>query len=597
MASSETPRQWLRRTAGRGERWTRLSVLAGTLSTLVLLVQAWCIATIVQRMAIDNASFESLLLPLLLLPPAFVARGLSMRARTIAGARAGIEIRQSVRRELLERIAALGPIWARRQHSATLGNRIWDQVDALQGFYADYRPQLLLCAITPLIILIAVFPLNWAAGLILLATGPLIPLNMAMVGLGAKKRQEDQFREMTRMSRHFLDTLRGLPTLRLFNASKRQAKTVHSTSENFRRRTMRVLRLAFLSSTVLEFFASVSIALLALYIGFTYLGHFDFGLYEHGMTLFMGMFILILAPEFYQPLRDLGVHYHAKAEAEAAAEDLLPILARRVHEREGRPSWQRRGALSLTLENASARYAGRRTPALADISFTLRAGETLAVAGPSGAGKSSLLSVLMGFMVLEQGTISVRDDRGERLLSDIPPADWQRELAWVGQSAVIVSGSLADNLRLAAPEADDEALRRALSQAALGAWLEALPDGLATPLGEGGRSVSGGQARRISLARAFLRNASLVLLDEPTASLDRESEARVIEALKRLRRGRTLVLLTHRLELLDLADRVLMLDGGRVRALERPEALHVSGDTHARRDAPADTDPTGESLS
>lgn len=592
MASSETPRQWLKRTARRGERWTRLSVLAGTLSTLVLLVQAFCIATVVQRMAIDGADFESVLLPLLLLPPAFVARGLLTRARTIASARAGIEIRQSVRRELLERIAALGPIWARRQHSAALGNRVWDQVDALQGFYADYRPQMLLCAITPLIILIAVFPLNWAAGLILLATGPLIPLNMAMVGLGAKKRQEDQFREMTRMSRHFLDTLRGLPTLRLFNASKRQAKAVHSTSENFRRRTMRVLRLAFLSSTVLEFFASVSIALLALYIGFTYLGHFDFGLYEHGMTLFMGMFILILAPEFYQPLRDLGVHYHAKAEAEAAAEDLLPILARRVHEREHRTPWQRHGALSLRLENASARYAGRKAPALDDLSFTIEAGETLAVAGRSGAGKSSLLSALMGFMVLEKGTINVCDDQGERALVDIAPEQWQRELAWVGQSAVIVSGSLADNLRLAAPEADDRALHEALSQAALGDWFEALPEGLDTPLGEGGRSVSGGQARRISLARAFLRDAALVLLDEPTASLDRESEALVIEALKRLRRGRTLVLLTHRLELLELADRVLILDDGRLHALDRLEALRASGEPPS-----ADAMTSGEALS
>ncbi|WP_457808266.1 thiol reductant ABC exporter subunit CydD [Kushneria sp. EE4] len=579
MASNETPRQWLQRTARRGARWTRLSVIAGTLSTLILLVQAWCIATVAQRMVIDGADFSSLVVPLLLLPPAFIARGLLVRARTICGARGGIEIRQSVRRELLERVAILGPLWARRQHSATLSNRVWDQVDALQGFYADYRPQMLLCAIIPLIIVIAVVPLSWAAALILIATGPLIPLNMAMVGIGAKKRQEDQFLEMGRMSRHFLDTLQGLSTLKLFGVSKRQASEVHATSEGFRRRTMRVLRLAFLSSTVLEFFAAVSIALLALYLGFVYLGHFDFGMYDHGINLFIGLFILILAPEFYQPLRDLGVHYHAKAEAEAAAEDLMPILERRVFERDtDQPAWRPGGSLELSLEGLTARYAGQSSPALDQITLDIHANELLAVIGASGAGKSTLLNVLMGFMHPEAGTFHVTGGHQlPRALTDIRLDDWQHQIAWVGQSAVIVAGTLADNLRLANAQADDSALFEALEQAALKDWLAGLPDGLDTRLGEGGRAVSGGQARRIALARAFLRDARLILLDEPTASLDQASERLVMEALGRLCKGRTVVLLTHRMELLALADRVLMLDQGRVQALDTLEALRAPG--------------------
>ncbi|SPJ33397.1 thiol reductant ABC exporter subunit CydD [Kushneria phyllosphaerae] len=584
MASNETPRQWLQRTASRGARWSRLSVLAGTLSTLVLLVQAWCIATIAQRMVIDSTDFSALVTPLLLLPPAFIARGLLVRARTICGARGGIEIRQSVRRELLERIAVLGPLWARRQHSATLSNRIWDQVDALQGFYADYRPQMLLCGIIPIIILIAVAPLSWAAALILIATGPLIPINMAMVGIGAKKRQEDQFLEMGRMSRHFLDTLQGLSTLKLFGVSKRQADEVHTTSESFRRRTMRVLRLAFLSSAVLEFFASVSIALLALYLGFVYLGQFHFGMYDHGINLFMGLFILILAPEFYQPLRELGVHYHAKAQAEAAAEDLMPILNRRVFERDtDQPAWQPKGSLALSLEGLTARYAGRSSAALDDISIEIRAQEMLAVIGPSGAGKSTLLNVLMGFMHPEAGSLNVLEsDQTPRALIDIRSDDWQLQIAWVGQTAVIVSGTLAENLRLANAEASDQDLLDALEQAALQQWLTGLPDGLDTRLGEGGRAVSGGQARRIALARAFLRDARLVLLDEPTASLDQASERLVMEALARLCKGRTVVLLTHRMELLALADRVLMLDQGRVQALETLDNLRAPGGPLAR---------------
>ncbi|WP_299258400.1 thiol reductant ABC exporter subunit CydD [uncultured Kushneria sp.] len=584
MTSNETPRQWLKRTASRGARWSRLSVIAGTLSTLVLLVQAWCIATIAQRMVIDSTDFSALVTPLLLLPPAFIARGLLVRARTICGARCGIEIRQSVRRELLERIAVLGPLWARRQHSATLSNRIWDQVDALQGFYADYRPQMLLCGIIPIIILIAVAPLSWAAALILIATGPLIPINMAMVGIGAKKRQEDQFLEMGRMSRHFLDTLQGLSTLKLFGISKRQAGEVHTASESFRRRTMRVLRLAFLSSAVLEFFASVSIALLALYLGFVYLGQFHFGMYDHGINLFMGLFILILAPEFYQPLRDLGVHYHAKAEAEAAAEDLMPILNRRVFERDThQTAWQPEGSLALSLEGLTARYAGRASAALDDVSIEIRAQEMLAVIGPSGAGKSTLLNVLMGFMHPEAGTLSVVESgQPPRALIDIRSDDWQRQIAWVGQTAVIVSGTLAENLRLANAQASDQNLLDALEQAALHHWLAELPDGLETRLGEGGRAVSGGQARRIALARAFLRDARLVLLDEPTASLDQASERLVMESLARLCQGRTVVLLTHRMELLALADRVLMLDQGNVQALETLDDLRAPGGPLAR---------------
>ncbi|RKQ97051.1 ATP-binding cassette subfamily C protein CydD [Kushneria sinocarnis] len=588
MAQLPTVRQWLRATSRRAGPWQRLTVLAGTLSTLLLLVQAWAIATVAQRMVLDQAPLNTVLLPLALLPLAFAGRGLLAWLKTRAGARAGIAVRQSIRRELLERLAHLGPLWAQRQHSATLGNRIWDQVDALQSYHADFRPQTLLCATIPLVILAVVFPLNWAAGVILMVTGPLIPLNMIMVGFGARGRQEAQFVEMSRMSRHFLDTLRGLPTLKLFGISRRHADTVYEASENFRQRTMRVLRLAFLSSTALEFFSSVSIAILALYIGFSYLGQFHFGTWGHGIDLFTGLFLLILAPEFYQPLRDLGVHYHAKAEAEAAAEDLIPMLERPVAERQGAEPWQVPEALALRLHQVTGRYAGQRSPALKALDMTIEAGERLAVIGPSGSGKSTLLNILMGFMRLEEGALLARGDDGEETdIARLAPEQWQRSIAWVGQRPVILSGTLADNLRLADIEASEEALHEALNQADLGDWVARLPNGLATTLGDRGQPVSGGQARRIALARAFLRDAPLLLLDEPTASLDRDSEARVLAALERLCRGRTVIMLTHRLALLQLADRVLMLDQGRAVALDTLEALRTSG-------GPLATDTTRE---
>ncbi|MCX2523034.1 thiol reductant ABC exporter subunit CydD [Larsenimonas rhizosphaerae] len=573
MPERPTARQWLSRNARRASFWPLISVAAGGASTLLLFLLAWAIASIVQKMILDDADLSTLTPYLVALPLAFVGRGALSWLKTEAGTRTGILVRQSIRRELLEHLGERGSLWARRQHSATLGNRVWDQVDALQGYYADFRPQILLSGLVPLMILCVVFPLNWAAGLILLLTGPLIPMNMAMVGMGAKQRQEEQFQEMTRMSRHFLDTLRGLTTLKLFGQSRQQGQIIYRVSENFRRKTMRVLRLAFLSSTVLEFFSSVSIALMAIYIGFTYLGQFHFGDWGHGLDLFTGLFILILAPEFYQPLRDLGAHYHAKAEAEAAAEDLIPILEARATPPEANmlsARWQVPNSLGLVLDNIHARYDGQTRYAIEGLTLTLAPGACLAVVGPSGAGKSTLLNVLTGALSPAQGTLSTSD--GEDV-ARMYPGDWQAALGWVGQSTSLLSASLADNLRLANVDASDQTLEAALNEVGLLEWASSLPQGLSTRLGEQGQPVSGGQARRIALARAFVRQAPLILLDEPTASLDQDSERHVMAALSRLKASHTLIILTHRLDLLQLADQVLVLDNGHMRALDTPNNL------------------------
>ena len=587
-----TPAQWLRANASRGGRWNRIIMLAATGSTLLLLLQAWAIASVVYRLAIEHASLSSLTLPLGVLPFAFVGRGALAWLRTEAGVRCGLAIRQSVRAEVLQRIADRGPLWSRRQHSAALGNQVWDQVDALQNYYADYRPQMMLCGTIPLIILLAVLPISWAAALILLITGPLIPLNMAMIGWGAKNLQDQQLTETHRMSRHFLDTLKGLPTLRLLGRSRQEADRIYDVSEDVRQRNMKVLRLAFMSSSALEFFASVSIALVATYIGFTYLGQFDFGTWGKGLSLFGGLFMLILSPDFYQPLRDLGVHYHAKAEAEAAADVLMPLL---TDERVGKPRsatltepqtetqtepqsdplppWTVPTALGFTFDHVSCRYHGQAAPALDDVNFTVAPGDTIAVIGPSGAGKSTLLNTLLGFMSPDQGRIVL--DSG-KTLAQIATSDWQRALSWVGQHNALMPGTLADNLTLALPgnvDIDDDQLWDALDKTDLRRWANQLPQGLHTRIGDGGQPVSGGQARRIGLARAFLRQAPLVLLDEPTASLDQQSERTVNRAIAELSKGRTVLMLTHRLSLLNQADRILMLDKGRVLAFDTLHAL------------------------
>ncbi|AZV32120.1 ABC transporter transmembrane domain-containing protein [Cobetia sp. ICG0124] len=529
-SSSEfVPRRWLETLARAGGHWPNIAIGCALLSTLVLLAQAWSIARLAQGVAIERESLMTLWPAIAVLAASLSLRGALGGLRSYAGTRASQQIRRRLRERLLQRFAELGPLWVHRQHRASLANRVWDQVESLHGYYADFRPQTRLAGLIPLLLLAVVFPLNWAAGLILAITAPLVPIFMILVGIAARKRSREQFQEMDRMGRHFMDLLTGLKTLKLFGSARRGAQ-VEAVSHAFRKRTMRVLRLAFLSSTVLEFFTAVSIALLAVYLGFHFLGHLQFGTWDEApLTLQTALFILVLAPEFYQPLRELGVHYHAKAEAEAAALDLAPIV----------------GATPFT------------PPALGPLSLQIAAGERIAITGSSGAGKSTLLNLLLGFVEVADGMLSLN---GHPLTQGLPAGT----ATWVGQETVVLSGTLADNLRLAKPQASDDELEAALAKADLSTWHASLPHGLATPLGEGGQPLSGGQARRLSLARAFLHDAPLVLLDEPTASLDAESEARVIRALQRLGEGRTLLLLTHRPELLPLCQRLIRLEGGRL---------------------------------
>ena len=587
-ASAEiVPRRWLETLARAGGRWPQLAILCALLSTLVLLAQAWAIARLAQGVAIDREGLATLWPAIAVLAASLSLRGALTGLRGYAGTRASQQIRRRLRERLLQRFAELGPLWVRRQHRTSLANRVWDQVESLHGYYADFRPQTRLAGLIPLMLLCVVFPLNWAAGLILATTAPLVPIFMILVGIAARKRSQEQFREMDRMGRHFMDLLTGLKTLKLFGSARRGPQ-VEAVSHAFRKRTMRVLRLAFLSSTVLEFFTAVSIALLAVYLGFHFLGHLQFGTWgDSPLTLQTALFILVLAPEFYQPLRELGVHYHAKAEAEAAASDLAPIVGSAPFTQEAEAGAQAHNAISdlpavrpqtrklhsLMLEEVCVRYPNqwnRQTstltpPALGPLTLRITQGERVALTGASGSGKSTLLNLLLGFVEASDGLLYLN---GHPLSHGLPPG----MATWVGQETVVLSGTLADNLRLARPHASDAQLEAALDNADLLDWYQHLPRGLETRLGEGGQALSGGQARRLSLARAFLHDAPLVLLDEPTASLDADSEARVIAALKRLGEGRTLLLLTHRPELLTLCQRLIHLDDGQL-VQDRPLPL------------------------
>ncbi len=552
--------KWLFGRARAVRGWVALSAGLGFASGLLLIWQARLLATVVHGAMIEHRGV-GVMTPLFAVMAAIVAvRAVLAWAREAAGFRAGAGVRRAVRREIMERIAALGPAWTGRERTGALTSTAVEQVEGLHDFFAHYLPQLALAVSIPVAILAFVFPLSWAAGGLLLATAPMIPLFMILIGMGAESISQKNFQALSRLSAHFLDVLRGLPTLKLFDRSRDERKKVAETSAAYRRRTMQVLRVAFLSSAVLEFFTSISIALVAVYLGMSYLGYFHFGAYGRTLDFFSGFFILLLAPDFYFPLRELGTHYHARAEAAGAAEEILKVLEQPLPQEPRAPLQPVAAPGVIRLERVKLSYEDGRRVALDGVDLEIRAGEQVALVGESGAGKTSILNLLLAFERPVGG--SVRIDGVP--LDALDPEQWRRHLAWIGQNAALFHGTLRDNIRLARPDAGEDAVARAAEAARVLAFSEGLENGLDTVIGEGGAGFSRGQAQRVALARAFLKDAPVLLLDEPTAGLDSENERLVSEGIERLSRGRTLVMATHRLRHLRRMDRIVVLAAGRV---------------------------------
>ncbi|QJD60873.1 thiol reductant ABC exporter subunit CydD [Pseudomonas sp. gcc21] len=524
------------------------------INILALICLAGLLALIVFRTLIEGQTLGSQIGPAIGLIAAVMVRAVSQAAQEFFGQLASARVRQRVRSELLGEWAAQGPVQLAGRSSATLAYYWVEQVEALDSYFARYLPQQWLALLGPLSILAVVFWLDWLAALFLLIAAPLIPTFMALIGMSAERLSQQHVLEAGRLAGHFLDRVRSLTSLQLFGQVERASTDVAAAAQQYRAVTMRTLRVAFLSSAVLEFFASVAIAVVAMYIGFGLLGYIDFGPAPQ-LTLFSGLFILLLAPEFFQPLRNLAQFYHDRAAALGAA-DALVGLSTGV---DSEPPHRRAVSTSprtdsVVVNQVKVGYSGR-SPVLRDVSFCIRRGEVVALVGPSGSGKSTLLSCLAGFIQPQAGEVS--------LFGQLPGAE---PVAWLGQKPFLIKGSWADNLRLIAPDADVPAMYAALEAAGLNDVLAAQPQGLDTQLGEGGRGLSGGQAQRLALARVWLIDAELVLLDEPTASLDPDSEAEVIEALLALARsGRTLLIATHQPAIVAMANRTLSLRGGRLK--------------------------------
>ena len=536
--------------------WLILTILLGLFSGFFTIGQAGTISQVVSQVFLDGKTLKDVsgLLTLTLL--FFTAKALLAWLSSISAKTIAVHVKTRVRETLLKKLEELGPVYLKGEKSGEISSTVVEGVEALDAYFSQYLPQLVLSALVPLTILIFVFPRDILSGFVLLVTAPLIPYFMYLIGNSAKVITDRQFSTLSRLASQFLDSLQGLTTLKLYNQAKAHTERIREASDQYRVTTMKVLQVTFLSALVLELLATLSTAIVAVEIGLRLL-YFN-------VSFEQALFLLMIAPEFYIPLRMLGLRFHAGMQGQSAADRIFEILDQVPLEEEDSQE-SKITDLSLpikkiTLEGVSFTYPGENKPALQDLTLKIKAGEQIALVGKSGSGKSTLASLLLGFFPPSSGNIQINDQNLER----VDLKEWREQIAWVPQAPALFQDTIAANIRLARPDADLSAVAAAASAAHLTEFIESLPEGYETLIGEDGARLSGGQAQRLALARAFLKDAPILLLDEPTSQLDPDTESHLADATHQLIKDRTSITIAHRLNTVFQADRILVLNEGRL---------------------------------
>jgi ATP-binding cassette, subfamily C, bacterial CydD len=529
--------------------------ILGVVAALLVLAQAVLLARVAAR-SFEGATLHEVLVPLALLAAVVFARTVAAWGFEVVGRRAAGRILSRLRLRLVERRLRDQPSALDGAESSELATLAVTGIDALETTFARYLPQVVLAVVTPLAVLALVASIDLTSAGIMLLTLPLVPVFMWLIGRYTEHRARERWQALTILAHHFADVVRGLPTLRAFNRAHAQAEQIDLVGDRYRVATMGTLRVAFLSGTVLELAATIGVALVAVVVGVR--------LADGGLGFQAGLTVLVLAPELYLPIRNVAAQFHASADGAAVAGRLLDLTeAPRASDvaRSRSPVPDLRTA-TIRLERVSFRYPSRLHPALEDVDLELAAGETVALVGPSGAGKSTIASLLLRLAEPTVGRILVDGID----VAAFEPQAWRRQLAWLPQRPSVLRGTVAENIRLADPTASLERVRAAAELAGADGFVDTLPQGYETVVGDGGRPLSAGQARRLALARVFLRNAPLAILDEPTAHLDSESADHVAAAIDGYRGRCRMLVISHRSELAAHCDRIVRIEDGRAAA-------------------------------
>ena len=527
-----------------------IDAVLGVATALAVLAQASLLAVIVAD-AFAGAPLRGLGLEFGMLAGAFLLRGLFAWGMEISGRRAAWSVLSELRLALVEKRLRAQPLAVDRSGAGEIAAVALDGIEAMEGYFARYLPQVVLASVVPFLVIAWVAIVDLQAALIMVLTLPLVPVFMWLIGRYTEKRTRERWHALRRLSTHFLDVVRGLPTLRAFGRAEAEAAVVGEVGDRYRAATMETLRVSFLSGSVLELAATLGVALVAVTTGVRLVGG--------SLGLQAGLTVIVLAPELYLPFRRLGTEYHASADGLAVAERMFALLDAPAASAGGGRSLAPSPALApIRFEQVSFSYPARSGVVLDGLDLELSPGETVALVGESGAGKSTVAALLLGMLEPTGGRIRA----GGVDLRSCRIDEWRRQIAWVPQHPTLLRGTVADNIRLGNPNASEPMVRDAADRAGADEFIRALPNGYGTLVGDGARPVSPGERRRLGLARAFIRDAPLVILDEPTADLDGDSVAVVACAVRRLRAGRTVLLIAHRPELVDSADRVVQLVAG-----------------------------------